>query len=735
MLLFSSDTVVRFSPSLWVQSIDEDVLLILTERKRSIIRGRAIVQVAQNINGQRTVADIVAALDGQLDEASVQTVLEQLAHKGYLGIGAAPTDTPAHAFWELMQADAITAQRNLDALTVTIHSMAGISPQPLTDVLAYSGITVTPHGRLHIALTDDYLRPELATLAAQAAAAGVALLLVQPSGSTPTIGPLIHAEFGSCLVCLQHALRLNRPVQTWLHRHQHQGHLPLALQAGSQHATYGLVAHAITLLYGTRQDRSQLKDHLLALDLQTLQTQRHAVTRRPQCSHCGDATLMAQQAHTPVQLQPSTAMLRREGGYRVTDPSATFERLKHLISPITGPLAYLHPMPRRHSGMRKVYVAGYMVCPQDTPRTNNFDKICAGKGQSDEQARTSALCEALERFSGVYQGDEARVRGSMATLGEQHTVHFNALQNFSPAQYDQREHINRATTDRRRQVPERFTPETTIDWTPAWSLTTGAMRYVPLNYCYAEAPLDAGCTYGIHNPNGAAAGNSLEEAILQGFLELVERDATAIWWYNRISMPIIDLASFADPYFERLQQDYAAIGWQLWVLDLTHDLGIAVCAAVAYHPSEHRYAIGFGCHLDAALAVQRALTEVNQLFDPSGTSPAPWDPALLTRADFLHPTPHIPRRHARDMPTTGGTNLQADIEHCATTVAAHGMDMLVVNKTRPDIDLRVAQVIVPGLRHFWPRLDAGRLYTVPVAMQWQTHPTPENELNPAPLFL
>ena len=40
--------------------------------------------------------------------------------------------------------------------------------------------------------------------------------------------------------------------------------------------------------------------------------------------------------------------------------------------------------------------------------------------------------------------------------------------------------------------------------------------------------------------------------------------------------------------------------------------------------------------------------------------------------------------------------------------------MLVLNQTRPDIGLPVVKVIIPGLRHFWSRFGAGRLYDVPV---------------------
>jgi ribosomal protein S12 methylthiotransferase accessory factor len=60
--------------------------------------------------------------------------------------------------------------------------------------------------------------------------------------------------------------------------------------------------------------------------------------------------------------------------------------------------------------------------------------------------------------------------------------------------------------------------------------------------------------------------------------------------------------------------------------------------------------------------------------------------------------------------------------------------MLVLDQTRPDVEMPVAKVIVPGLRHFWARFAPGRLYEVPVAMGWLERPTTEEELNPIPIF-
>jgi oxazoline/thiazoline synthase len=59
-----------------------------------------------------------------------------------------------------------------------------------------------------------------------------------------------------------------------------------------------------------------------------------------------------------------------------------------------------------------------------------------------------------------------------------------------------------------------------------------------------------------------------------------------------------------------------------------------------------------------------------------------------------------------------------------------GLDFLVLDQTRPDIEVPVARVIVPGLRHFYRRFAPGRLYDVPVKLGWRDRPLSEDEFNP-----
>jgi ribosomal protein S12 methylthiotransferase accessory factor len=67
---------------------------------------------------------------------------------------------------------------------------------------------------------------------------------------------------------------------------------------------------------------------------------------------------------------------------------------------------------------------------------------------------------------------------------------------------------------------------------------------------------------------------------------------------------------------------------------------------------------------------------------------------------------------------------------CVRLAKREGLDFLVLDQTRPDIEVPVARVIVPGLRHFYRRFAPGRLYDVPVRLRLRDRALSEHELNP-----
>lgn len=743
--------VLRFKPHLRVLDAGADVLFIVDEFRRSILRGSVYVRVAACVRERMTIAQTLAALAATLSEWEVLAALDHLVRQSYVRADAPSHRDCARGFFERAGLDGDAACERVAQLRVAVQAF-GVDAAPQLAALAASGIAVVPSAAaLTIALVDTYERPELAVLAAQIAARGAMLLVVVPDGVQALIGPLLGGNDAChdapCFTCVQYWTSLNRPVQTLLRRHHGDGATQPALAhtRASLAAVCAFVAALIEQLAVNDTRREQARREILSLRLDTFATASHCVVRRPQCPGCGNPRWMREQAERAPVLAEGRPFATRPGGFRAMTPQQVFQRYARHVSPVSGAVAYLHPMPGRHAGLRKVYVAGYLVCPPGVPRTNRFDRICAGKGSSDEQARVSALGEAIERFSGVYQGDEASMRASMAELrhnpahGSGAPIHINDLQQFSDRQFERRDIINALTDDVRKQVPRRFGVDDSIDWTPAWSLNTGARHWVPLSYCFAETPETAnGLSFGVHNPNGSAAGSCLEEAILQGLFELIERDATAIWWYNQVTRPGIDLKSYGDPYIDALACEYDAMGWRLWALDLTHDLGIPVMVAIAENPATGRFSIGFGCHLQRHIALERALTEVNQLLDVAADAPSPWDNEKLSSKQFLYPSLELgtiaePSDPAGEI--AAPRDLKDAIEQCMQRLTQAGLEIFVVNKTRPDIGLPVVQVIVPGLCHFWPRFGASRLRTVPVKQGWLDRPREESELNDVLLFL
>ena len=289
------------------------------------------------------------------------------------------------------------------------------------------------------------------------------------------------------------------------------------------------------------------------------------------------------------------------GGSRSVDPETTFQQFEHHISPITGIVKYVKQLPTPNS-LIKAYSAGHNLRPisnQDIDLPAYMRDQSSGKGTTDAQAKTSALCEALERYSGIFQGNEPmRVSSLIDLAGE--GIDPNRCMHFSENQYATRDEWHQSCDHLFQRVPERFAPSARMSWTPVWSLVNNHTRYLPTAYCYYN--YSGPCANQSRaDSNGNAAGNTIEEAILQGFYEVVERDCVSMWWYNRLSRPAVDLASFQQPYFDAVVAYYQSIQRDVWVLDLTADLPVPAFVAISRridHPAED-VIFGFGAHLDS----------------------------------------------------------------------------------------------------------------------------------------
>src|SRR5262249_1322700 len=152
----------------------------------------------------------------------------------------------------------------------------------------------------------------------------------------------------------------------------------------------------------------------------------------------------------------------------------------HHVSRLTGAVRQLEPRPVADAALVQVYDSGEnraAIADDLAVLRQRLRSRAAGKGVTEAQARARALAEALERYSGLFQGEEARVRASYRELGER-ALHPNACMLFSARQYAERADWN-ARGSRFCRVPEPLDETAELDWTPVWSLTARAPRYLP----------------------------------------------------------------------------------------------------------------------------------------------------------------------------------------------------------------------------------------------------------------
>jgi ribosomal protein S12 methylthiotransferase accessory factor len=701
----------------------EEAVTLYDERGSLRLESPLLRRLAPLLDGRSTVEEIAQRLGAGCSPVDVAFGLAWLEEHGLVVDGGAGLDRNLAALVDGLGLDPAAALRRLRTTRVSVLSFADLPTVPLEESLRAAGVRLEAPADLTVAVTDDYLRAELVEVDRRARAAGGAWLPVKPVGALLWIGPLLtSAGRRCCWRCLTERLR------GWRDDGVPQPSAPPTALVG-----LGLAASEV-LKWVLAGEDPDLDRALVCFDLGTLAVTRHAVVPVPRCTRC--AAPVERREPAPIVLVSRTKM--PEGGDRAAAPDAILRRYGHLVSPITGIVDRLAPSLEDSHELLHVYTATYAqpqregatVLPRERRRS-------AGRGVSSEQARAAALCEALERHSGFFRGDEPGIRAAYGDLGPD-AVHPNACLLVSEAQYATRECWNRRDLPFH-WIPRRFREDRAIDWLSAWSLTAGTRRWLPTAYCYYDVPQSADERFCRADSNGCAAGSCREEAILHGFFELVERDALALWWYNRARRPGVDLETFRHPYLREVIEWHARAGRQTRVLDITTDLGLPAFVAISRERPERQgdLILGAGAHLDAAAALTKAVTEINQMI-PGFVNGRPR--RILSEEpgaedSYLIPDPSLPARCAKDYPLTPSEDLRADVEACLDRARRSGLEVLVVDQTRADVGLPVVRVVAPGLRLFRARFAPGRLYATPVALGWRSSPLPEDQLNPIHILI
>ncbi|MEM9761761.1 MAG: TOMM precursor leader peptide-binding protein [Pseudomonadota bacterium] len=742
----ATDLHLAVAPHFTVHEEGDDRFLLFSEERSLRLRGEIYRHLLPLLNGDHTTAEIRRRMNG----ANIDGVLNRLFEDGQI-VGVRPhAPMSRQAFWSAAGRAPEETEAALAAFTVAVLPLGrgeaanANGASALLAALAGTGLgTAAPEtARLTVVLVDDYLDPALQRFAETWRERP--WIPFKPGGRRVLLGPLIDGTKG-CAACLVRRMAENRPndglikdrtrtlrpARAWL-----QATLDLARSMA-----------ALTLTRLALGETSGLETALLAIDADTGVRTEHRHWLFPDCPSCSanaPSDVVAKAAS--IALDQGEVVDSEIGGWRTLSQEDALAKLEPIVSNLTG---IVTEIVLAEGGEEGLYVTNAL---QATPtgidhmenRRAGKPGAASGKGITAAQSRISCLAEALERYSCAFTGSEPRRLARLSDLGAA-AVHPETLLGFSDAQYDDRETLNTKNANVH-FIPERFRAEEEVEWTPVWSLTRSETRWIPTRHAFYDyrprnVPGDHAFCHG--DSNGCAAGATVAEATLQGLLELVERDAVALWWYNRLTRPGIALDGINDAFTDRMRAAYERRGRVLHLLDVTSDVGIPVVIAVTANKERgDGILMGFGAHFDPSIAAERALTELNQimLLDTSGASADDattlehhlrrWvEQETLDRQPYLRPDPAV-TLDVRSMDRPEARGIASAVTEARDRFEALGLEMLVLDYARTQMPLACVKVIVPGLRHFWARKGAGRLNDVPVAMGWLDHPNTEADLNP-----
>ncbi|WP_406670991.1 YcaO-related McrA-glycine thioamidation protein [Methanolobus sp. ZRKC4] len=283
-----------------------------------------------------------------------------------------------------------------------------------------------------------------------------------------------------------------------------------------------------------------------------------------------------------------------EGTQRVFDEAETLEKAKESLKKIGV---------TRVAGITDLDRLGIPVFSTIRPSAaEGAISVYSGKGITENQARISAMMESYERCLAERSGLNSDVAEDIKA---QHIIE----------SFVTMEESHRIIDPKLLLLAESYSPQELVEWISGWDLFKNEETFVPANAVYH--PYDApGRALKLFrsNTNGLAAGNTIEEAILHGLLEVIERDALSTVEFNRNPEKEIILSEEDGENYELLRRFIDNdVDIKLWLLP--HDTDITTVVATTDDTKLKDPALlvmGAGSHLKPEIAIKRALTEAAQ---------------------------------------------------------------------------------------------------------------------------
>ncbi|MCU6790792.1 TOMM precursor leader peptide-binding protein [Paenibacillus sp. WQ 127069] len=458
---------------------------------------------------------------------------------------------------------------------------------------------------------------------------------------------------------------------------------------------------------------------------------------------------------------------------QLPDDSATIARIKLQPSPKSSPDSFRC---RSVNEMKDVLIKDYfdsrtglfnvyqpdLASPFAAVHANLLlfagDEVTAGRTHSYVTSTLTAILEGLERYcSQAPRGKRTVIRDTYHNLAEQ-ALNPVDVGVYTDEQYTQED------------FPfQPFHPNHPIDWVWGYSFMQERSILVPELLAYYSVTYGEG--YVNEASNGCALGSNMEEAILYGILEVVERDSFLMTWYAQLPVPRLDPYS-TDNKELRLMVDRlrAVAGYEVQLFNITMENGIPSVWALAKNtrPTGANLVCAAGAHLDPIRAAISAIHELAgmigslstkleadretylHMLEDSSQVRQMEDHSLLyglpqaeSRLRFLLDN-HQPLQtfaEAFKQVTIPHTDLTEDLKDILMVFKRLKLDVIVVNQTTPETlrnDLHGVKVIIPGMLpmtfgHNLTRLSGlERVLRIPAELGYLKQPLTLEQLNPYP---
>lgn len=386
--------------------------------------------------------------------------------------------------------------------------------------------------------------------------------------------------------------------------------------------------------------------------------------------------------------------------------------------------------------MDKLFIPNYSIF---LPGTQDTIWVYSGKGSSKMQAKASGIMEAIERFCSLSSNySKNYINGTYLELSKTYdkVIHPDEVVEPSLSGYDEK--------------------CSNLDYIQGHDLQNNQEVLVPAQLVFSKFSTRPPSNYAFlySHTNGLASGNVLEEAICHALCEVIERDAVSIADLCSSSIPYtmlkntnqlkihekefmdnssifqeVDISEIIEKYepINFLVKRFIDAGLPLLVKDITQkDIGIPTFVATSIESitSDYGfYAKGYGTHLDARIALMRAISELSQT-RASNIQGARDDLRKIEyrQDDEIHKRKweFMSTRSSSKFPVKNDTisfskikthvdnDILSDVKHILKSLKKAGLKRaIIVDLTDPNIGIPVVRAIVPGLETF----EVAKLFT------------------------